>query len=136
LSAALTNLFDDSYLSAEYAATSLDLSDPYLSPAAATDDMLRAAYPPLIILHTCEHDMLNAEGGVAFGERLKSPNVGKTVKGGIIENVPHAFDKMPNPKIYREVAERIYAEVCAELNAIVLGRSANHVKCSRRPPNK
>ncbi|KFY92559.1 hypothetical protein V498_04862 [Pseudogymnoascus sp. VKM F-4517 (FW-2822)] len=110
LSAALTSLFDDSYLSSEYAATSLDLGDPYLSPAAASDDLLRAAYPQLIILHTCEHDMLNVEG-VAFGERLKSPNVGKTVKGGIIENVPHAFDKMPNPMKYPEAAERVYGEI-------------------------
>lgn len=120
LSAALTNLFDNSYLSSEYAETSLHLGDPYLSPAAASDDLLRAAYPQLIILYTCEHDMLNAEG-VAFGERLKSPNIGKTVKGGIIENVPHAFDKMPNPMKYPEAAERVYGEVCAELIAAKFG---------------
>ncbi|KFY16360.1 hypothetical protein V492_01402 [Pseudogymnoascus sp. VKM F-4246] len=120
ISAALTNLFDDSYLSSEYAENSLDLGNPYLSPAAASDDLLRDAYPQLIILHTCEHDMLNAEG-VVFGERLKSPNVGKTVKGGIIENVPHAFDKMPNPMKYPEAAERVYGEVCAELIAAGFG---------------
>jgi len=115
LSSTLTDLFDEAYLSPAHTTTSLDLSDPYLSPAAATDELLQAAYPQLIILYTCEHDMLNAEG-IVFSERLKSPGVGKTVKGGLIKNVPHAFDKIPNPKRYAEVAERCYAEVCAELN--------------------
>ncbi|KFZ12003.1 hypothetical protein V502_07310 [Pseudogymnoascus sp. VKM F-4520 (FW-2644)] len=135
ISAALTNLFDDSYLSSEYAATSLDLGDPYLSPAAASDDLLRAAYPQLIILQTCEHDMLNVEG-VAFGEKLKNPNVGKTVKGGIIENVPHAFDKMPNPMKYPEVAERVYGEVCAELIAAGLGSDAHQTEWTQPNPSK
>lgn len=131
----LTNLFDDSYLSSEYAATSLDLGDPYLSPAAASDDLLRDAYPQLIILYTCEHDMLNAEG-VAFGERLKSPNIGKTVKGGIIENVPHAFDKMPNPMKYPEAAERVYDEVCAKLLADGLGSDAHQTEQTHSKPSK
>lgn len=117
----LTNLFDDSYLAPGYTTTLLDFSDPYLSPAAATDELLKAAYPQLIILYTCEHDMLNAEG-VAFGKRLESREVGKTVRGGLIKDVPHAFDKIPNPMKYPEVAERCYAEVCAELNAGTLGR--------------
>jgi hypothetical protein len=65
--------------------------------------------------------MLNAEG-VAFAKRLKTPEVGKTVKGGLIKNVPHAFDKIPNPMKYPEVAERCYAEVCAELNNDALCR--------------
>jgi acetyl esterase/lipase len=116
----LTQLFDESYLNPDHTTTKLDLADPYLSPAAAPDQLLRSAYPPLIILYTCEHDMLAAEG-TAFGTRLKTPGIGKTVKGGLIKKVPHAFDKTPNPMKYPEVAERAYAEVCAELNAALLG---------------
>lgn len=119
LPSTLTNLFDDSYFSPAYTTTQLDLSDPYLSPAAATNELLKAAYPQLIILYTCEYDMLNKEG-IAFSERLKSQ--GKTVKGGLIKKVPHGFDKMPNPMKYPDVAERCYAEACAELNAAALGR--------------
>ncbi|KFY27477.1 hypothetical protein V493_03461 [Pseudogymnoascus sp. VKM F-4281 (FW-2241)] len=135
LSATLTNLFDNSYLSAEYATTSLDLADPYLSPAAASDDLLRAAYPQLIILYTCEHDMLSVEG-VEFGERLKSPIIGKTVKGGVIKNVPHAFDKMPNPMKYPKVAERVYGEVCGELIAAGLGHDIHETEGTQPEASK
>lgn len=68
--------------------------------------------------------MLNQEG-IAFGERLKSRGVGKTVKGGLVRDIPHGFDKMPNPVKYLDVAERCYAEACAELNAAALGGREN-----------
>jgi putative ergosteryl-3beta-O-L-aspartate hydrolase len=92
----LTDLFDASYISPVPGHTTvpLDLADPYLSPAAASDALLAAAYPDSIVLYTCEYDMLNAEG-VAFGERLKGKGIGKRVKGGLIKGVPHAFDRKP-----------------------------------------
>lgn len=111
----LTNLFDHSYLNMNTATCELDFADPYLSPAAANDDLIREAYPDSIILYTCEYDMLNAEG-IAFGERLKSPNLGKVVKGGMIRGVPHAFDRKPNPIRFPKDADRCYKEACAELN--------------------
>lgn len=113
----LTNLFDESYLSAEHTTCKLDFSDPYLSPMAASDDLLRDAYPQSMILYTCEYDMLNAEG-VAFGERLKAAPISKTVKGGLIHGVPHAFDKKPNPVRFPKSADRCYQEACAEINEV------------------
>ena len=95
----------------------LDMTDPYLSPAAATDSFLSAAYPQNIVLYTCEYDMLNAEG-VAFGERLSSPPIRKSVKGGLINSVPHAFDKKPNPLKFPKAADRCYSEACAELKRL------------------
>ncbi|KAI9640221.1 hypothetical protein NHQ30_011459 [Ciborinia camelliae] len=107
----LTRLFDESYM---HPLSSIDLHDPYLSPAAAPDAALAAAYPPHIILYTCEYDMLNAEG-VAFGARLAAPPINKIVKGGLIHAVPHAFDKKPNPLSFPKAADRCYEEACAQL---------------------
>lgn len=116
----LTNLFDASYI---HPKSDVDLSDPYLSPAAADDSVLRKAYPDEIVLYTCEYDMLNAEG-VAFGERLSSPVVGKTIHGGLIKGVVHAFDKKPNPMSFPKSADRCYAEACSELKRIFGGRTS------------
>jgi len=114
----LTNMFDTAYLSPH---DSIDLNDPYLSPAAADDNLLNAAYPENIVLYTAEYDMLNAEG-TRFGERLSS--LGKTVHGGLIKAVPHAFDKKPNPLKFPESANKCYSEACAELRRIFGGRSS------------
>jgi acetyl esterase/lipase len=116
----LTNLFDESYM---YPASNINLCDPYLSPAAASDSQLAAAYPSDIILYTCEYDMLNMEG-IAFGERLKSPAIGKTVHGGEVKAVPHAFDKKPNPIAFPKSADRCYSEACAELKKVFGGVSS------------
>ena len=116
----LTNLFDESYL---HTKCGVDMSDPYLSPAAASNEFLRAAYPEDIVLYTCEHDMLNAEG-VAFGERLAGPNINKRLHGGLIKGVPHAFDKKPNPISFPKSADRCYAEACAELKRVFGGRTS------------
>ncbi|RDW88577.1 alpha hydrolase-3 [Coleophoma cylindrospora] len=115
----LTTLFDESYL---HPLEDIDFTDPYLSPAAASDQLLKDAYPQDIILYTCEYDMLNAEG-VAFGERLSGSTINKTVKGGLIKEVPHAFDKKPNPLRFPKAADRCYAEACAILNSVFGGRS-------------
>jgi len=116
----LTNLFDAAYLSPH---DSIDLTDPYLSPAAADDAFLKAAYPQDIVLYTAEYDMLNAEG-IRFGERLSGPTVDKTVHGGLIKAVPHAFDKKPNPLKFPESADKCYSEACAELRRIFGGRAS------------
>jgi hypothetical protein len=114
----LTKLFDESYIHCD-----INLCDPYLSPAAAPDSLLAAAYPQDIVLYTCEYDMLNAEG-VAFGERLSGRSVGKTVHGGLVKEVPHAFDKKPNPLKFPKSADRCYSEACAELKRVFGGRSS------------
>jgi hypothetical protein len=95
----------------------MDVSDPYLSPAAATAELLKAAYPQDIVLYTCEYDMLNAEG-IAFGERLVCKGIEKTVHGGLIKGVPHAFDKKPNPLRFPKEADICYSEACAELKRV------------------
>ncbi|RKF55642.1 putative alpha beta-hydrolase [Erysiphe neolycopersici] len=109
----LTDFFDEAYMQSQ----DIDLADPYLSPAATSDANLKAAYPKDILLYTCQYDMLNAEG-VEFGIRLASEAIGKTVRGGLIKEVPHAFDKKPNPITFPEIADRCYREVCAELRQI------------------
>ncbi|KAK6581582.1 hypothetical protein PZA11_006273 [Diplocarpon coronariae] len=109
----LTNLFDQSYMPDCHT----DLADPYLSPAAAADRDLAAAYPEDIVLYTCEYDMLNVEG-IAFGKRLTSPGVNKTLHGGLIKAVPHAFDKKPNPLHFPEAADKCYGEACAHLRRV------------------
>jgi len=113
---ALTNLFDESYLSK----TTTNVADPYLSPAAAPTTLLKAAYPQDIVLYTCEYDMLNAEG-IAFGERLVHKDIAKTVHGGLIKEMPHAFDKKPNPWSFPKAADKCYSEACAELTRVFGG---------------
>lgn len=112
----LTDLFDRSYISQ----STCDLADPYLSPAAASDDVLRAAYPQDIILYTCEYDMLNAEG-ILFGDRLRGEEIQKTVHGGLIKGVGHAFDKKPNPISFPKSADLCYNEACTELSRLFKG---------------
>jgi acetyl esterase/lipase len=116
----LTDLFDASYLRPD---SDVDLTDPYLSPAAATDDFLKEAYPQDIVLYTCEYDMLNVEG-VEFGERLSSHPINKRLHGGLIKGAPHAFDKKPNPLSFPTAADKCYAEACAELRRVFGGRTS------------
>lgn len=115
---ALTKLFDESYMGGD-----IDMSDPYLSPITASDEALREAYPEEIVLYTCEYDMLNVEG-IEFGERLISPNVHKTLHGGLIKKVPHAFDKKPNPLHFPPAADKCYNEACAQLKRVFGGRAS------------
>jgi acetyl esterase/lipase len=115
----LANLFDESYLSS----STLNVSDPYLSPAAAPASLLKAAYPQDIVLYTCEYDMLNAEG-IAFGTFLSTPEISKSVHGGLIKEMPHAFDKKPNPLSFPKAADRCYAEACAELTSCFGGMTS------------
>jgi len=115
----LTNLFDQSYLHPD---SGVDMGDPYLSPAAATDEFLKAAYPDDIILYTCEYDMLNVEA-IEFGERLAGSFIGKKLHGGLIKGAVHAFDKKPNPLSFPVAADHCYAEACAELKRVFGGKT-------------
>ncbi|MCJ1374397.1 hypothetical protein MMC20_005629 [Loxospora ochrophaea] len=85
----LTDLFDASYFPSQAEVTS-----PYASPAAATDEALTAALPNSIALYLCEWDMLLKEGK-DFKERLEG--LGKQVQCEIIKNRKHAFDRSPWP---------------------------------------
>lgn len=106
----LTDLFDASYM---HPRDKVDDNDPYLSPVAASNDTLKLAYPQDIVLVTCELDMLNAEG-IAFGERLTN-EIGKSVSGGVIKDVAHAFDKTLKPKENLATTSECYDNACAEL---------------------
>jgi hypothetical protein len=92
----LSNLFDKSYLHPP----AIDFTDPYLSPTTTSDTLLKDAYPD---------DMLNVEG-FAFGERLSISSFGEIVKGDLIIEAPHAFDKKLNLVRFPKAADRCYAE--------------------------
>lgn len=81
----LTNLFDGSYLRPD-----LDLTDPLLSPGAASDAHLQSLPPLHLVL--CEHDMLRREGD-ELATRLKG--LGKEVSARLVEGERHGWDKVP-----------------------------------------
>lgn len=109
-----TNLFDESYL---HPPASISLDSPYLSPGVAPTALLRAALPHEIIMHTCEWDMLLDEG-VAFRDRLTSPEIGKHVVYKMIEGVPHGWDKAPNPWKPTPGVREHYLRACKELRRV------------------
>ena len=78
----LTALFDASYFPSR-----ASVASPYASPAAATDEALRAALPDRIALYVCEWDMLLREGK-DFGKRLEG--LGKRVRCEVVEGRRHA----------------------------------------------
>ena len=106
----LTDLFDSSYLYPP----DLDLNNPYLSPAKATDDELAQAIPVNVIFYTCEWDMLLNEGE-ALARRLSEPPLSKRVSYTMIPGVPHGWDKGPNPLTPPERAEELYQACCEKL---------------------
>jgi len=108
LPAVFTELFDDSYLQPP----SLDLAHPWLSPGVAPDRML-AALPDDIVLFCCEWDMLRAEGE-RFAHRLRH-DLAKRVHYECIPDVPHAWDKAPNPLRESPTARHQYRVACREL---------------------
>jgi len=42
----------------------------------------------------------------------------------LVKEVPHAFDKKPNPISFPKSADRCYSEACAELRRVFGGRSS------------
>ncbi|KJJ29687.1 putative lipase [Aspergillus flavus AF70] len=105
-----TNLFDEAYLP--------DLAErrsPYASPVRAADALLADALPHDIFFYICEWDMLLNEGQ-QFVRRLQDIN--KHVRAMMIEKVPHAWDKSPNPWRDQEQVDILYRDACADMKAI------------------
>lgn len=108
ISAIFTELFDDSYLHPP----TLDLANPLLSPGQASTEML-TDLPHNIVIIACEYDMLLAEA-VKFKERLETETQ-KNVTFYMVPEVPHAWDKAPNPLRTPESAKEYYTKACDEL---------------------
>lgn len=106
----LTTLFDESYLPDHE-----QRSSPFASPERAADEMLNKALPHDIFLYTCEWDMLLGEGQ-RFVRRLE--NMGKKVRAMMVEKVPHAWDKSPNPFRNQSQINFIYSAACQEMKTI------------------
>ncbi|KAJ9199816.1 hypothetical protein DTO166G4_3508 [Paecilomyces variotii] len=106
-----TNLFDESYVPNRD-----DRTSPYASPALATDQLLAEALPHNVFLYMCEWDMLLREGQV-FVRRLQG--LGKKVRAMMIEKVPHAWDKSPNPFRDQDSVNVLYREACAEMKTLL-----------------
>ncbi|CAK7273903.1 hypothetical protein SEPCBS119000_005897 [Sporothrix epigloea] len=112
LPSVLTDLFDASYLYPP----DLDLRDPCLSPAQATDERLARDLPPLILFYTCEWDMLLQEGE-DLSQRLGRAPIWKDVYYKMIPGKPHGWDKSPSPLRPAPGAEEAYLDCCERLKA-------------------
>ncbi|KAF9886645.1 hypothetical protein FE257_011285 [Aspergillus nanangensis] len=105
-----TTLFDQSYLPHFE-----DRRSPYASPVKATDEVLRESLPHDIFIYVCEWDMLLNEGQ-QFMRRLET--IGKHVRAMMIEKVPHAWDKSPNPFRDQDSVNVLYRDACADMKTI------------------
>jgi acetyl esterase/lipase len=112
----LTNLFDSSYLFPP----ELDLRDPCLSPNKASDELLIKSIPDNVFFYTCEWDMLLREGEY-LARRLEQPPISKRVSYTMVREVPHGWDKSPNPMKPPPKSEKIYRECCTRLWKIFNG---------------
>lgn len=119
LPAILTNLFDASYLPDPACVTS-----PYVSPAAASDEVLMTALPDNIALYMCEWDMLLQEDK-DFGERLQ--RLGKLVRCVVVEERGHAFDKHPWPFGLDWKVEAHYGQACGWLREVLEGHEGRRL---------
>jgi acetyl esterase/lipase len=111
LPAVFTDLFDESYLQPP----TMDMASPYLSPGVAPDHML-ASLPQEIILFTCEWDMLVKEAE-EFRDKLRK--LGKTVHYHMVPEVPHGWDKAPNPLKQTPGVQEQYLKACKELKRLL-----------------
>lgn len=107
----LTKLFDQSYLPDSACNTS-----PFVSPAAATDEMLDDALPSSILLYLCEWDMLQREGA-DFTERLIG--LEKDARCVTIKERIHAFDKSPWPFKLDPKITQFYEDGCRFLKTVL-----------------
>ncbi|KXS98459.1 hypothetical protein AC578_8073 [Pseudocercospora eumusae] len=128
LPALFTNLFDDSYL---HPPKDVTLDSPYLSPGVAPTDLLRNALPDEIIMYTCEWDML-LEEGQEFHQRLISDDIGKNVVYTMVPEVPHGWDKAPNPWKPTPGVKEHYLKACKEIRRI-LGQRDSTMDRLREP---
>ncbi|KZW00615.1 alpha/beta-hydrolase [Exidia glandulosa HHB12029] len=111
LPAFFTTLFDKSYL---WPPGTVELDSPYLSPGVAADDLLQLL-PHELVIYTCEWDQLWDEGE-KFRKRMEG--LGKRVRGRVICNVAHAWDKGPNPLRENRIAREAYLEACGEIRRV------------------
>ncbi|KAI0484997.1 alpha/beta-hydrolase [Xylariaceae sp. FL0804] len=112
----LTNLFDASYLFPP----TLDLADPCLSPNKASDEFLMESIPPNVFFYTCEWDMLLREGE-ELARRFEQPPISRRVFYTQIPEVPHGWDKGPNPMKPPPKSEKLYTECCRRLRKVFDG---------------
>lgn len=112
LPASWYRVFDDSYVFP----LPEDFASPYLSPALAPEELLQAL-PQNIVLFSCGWDDL-LEETETFRRRLLS--LGKNVSGGIVEDVPHAWDKAPTFKKGDKKRDLMYSEAISELKKMCL----------------
>ena len=68
---------------------------PFVSPAAASDKLLREGLPEHVALYSVSNDSL-LEPCEVFRQRLNT--LGKLVSGDVEQGAAHAWDKMPVPK--------------------------------------
>lgn len=105
-----TTLFDESYLP-----NHADRASPFASVERAPDAMLNDGLPHDVFVYMCEWDMLLHEGQ-RFVRRLQGMR--KNVRSMMIENVPHAWDKSPNPFRDQAKVDMLYTEACSEMKVI------------------
>ena len=116
LSKTFTDLFDFSYIPAPDRQG--DHCSPYASPFLATDDMLQRDLPGDIQIWLCEWDMLLREGQL-FAERLA--RLGKRIDSKVIPEVPHGWDKSPNPFRDQPAINVLYNTAAMKLNRVFQG---------------
>lgn len=110
----LIDMFYDSYV---YPADQ-DLSNPYLSPGLAPDDMLQKL-PETVLVYTCEYDLFQPEGE-QLAKRLQA--LGKKVFYHNMSGVRHGYDHMPNAFSWPAHAGVYYADACEKLEPVFEGR--------------
>lgn len=117
LSKTFTDLFDFSYLPAPDMHG--DHCSPYASPALASDEMIQNGLPRDIQMWLCEWDMLLSEGQL-FAERLDQ--LGKRIDSKMIPQVPHAWDKSPNPFRDQRAIDVLYTKAAMNLHRVFSDR--------------
>ncbi|KAL1971725.1 hypothetical protein VTN31DRAFT_1813 [Thermomyces dupontii] len=105
-----TSLFDESYLP-DHA----ERASPFASVERAPDALLNEGLPHDIFVYMCEWDMLLHEGQ-RFVRRLQGMR--KNVRSMMVEKVPHAWDKSPNPFRDQAKVDMLYTEACSEMKVI------------------
>jgi len=113
-----TDLFDFSYIPAPDHAG--NHCSPFASPGLAPDHMLQEGIPHDIQLWLCEWDMLLGEGQ-KFAERLEKAQ--KNLYHKIIPQVPHGFDKSPNPWRNQKAIDALYERSVKGLMDVFEGRT-------------
>lgn len=113
LSQTFTDLFDFSYLPAPDMTN--EHCSPYASPGLAQDHLIRNGLPQDIQMWLCEWDMLLREGQM-FGDRLE--RLGKRIDSKMIPQVPHAWDKSPNPFRDQNAIDVLYTKAAVNLNKV------------------